>query len=234
LLAATALLAAPAGPADDLAAQIAAAQRAYDVQAAEAAQTAARALTATEPLAEGVMLRIKACLLVAELYRIDWEKLAESDIVHRRAIGGKIDDAVEEALSLYDQLPENSEKNRLKADLLGTMIRSDFRAKKYKKPMDEATARALALDPNNARAYVTQSKPFLFAPKNEGGDPAKAVDILTTALKLDPTLESARCLRGLAYKKAGQPALAKQDFQTALDQNPECRPAKEQLAELKG
>jgi tetratricopeptide (TPR) repeat protein len=143
-----------------------------------------------------------------------------------------MDEAAEEGLRALESLSPDSEVHRLKADLLAVMIRSDYRAKKYRADMEEAATRAVELDPANARAYVSQAKPYVFAEPHEGGDPAAAVTLLSKALDLNPDLESARCLRGLAYEKAGEIEKARKDWALALENNPHCRPAKEELARL--
>ncbi|HRK35081.1 MAG TPA: hypothetical protein PLJ47_10850 [Candidatus Hydrogenedentes bacterium] len=207
-----------------------AARTTYDVSVAESVLAQART-SAPEDLAV-LRVRIDAALLVAELHRIAWEQLPESDIAHRRPIGEQIDAAAEEALTVLDKLPEDSERYRIHADLLGVMIRSDFRAKKYRKDMEAHAAKAVALDAKNALAYVSLAKPFVFADVNVGGDPAKAIELLSQAIALAPNLESALCLRGLAYQKANKADLARADWESALAKNPACAPAKRELAKL--
>ena len=215
--------------AKDLSKMLEAARAVYDVNAAQSARDQIRA----QPESPFVLHeRVVAALLVAELHRIDWEQLPESDIAHRRPLGEKIDEAAEDGLAALEKLPQDSEYFRMRADLLGVMIRSDFRAKKYRKDMEASAAKAVELDPNNARAYVSQAKPFVFAKENEGGDPAKAIELLSKALELDSTLEPARCLRGLAYQKAGKNDLARADWNLALEKNPQCKPAVDELKKL--
>ena len=221
-------------PLDALTAQVDEAARTYDCAKADDALAAVRASAEASPAPDVSRLHAEAALLCAELRRIDWERLPESNLAKRRPLGEAIDTAAEEGLDALQTLEPASETLRLKADLLAVMIRSDYRAKRYKKDMDAAAAKAVELDPANAKAYVTQAKPYLFAAPNEGGDPNRAVELLTKALDIDPALESARCLRGLAYEKAGQPAQAKADWELALRNNPACRPAREELEALAG
>jgi cytochrome c-type biogenesis protein CcmH/NrfG len=217
---------------ESLARELSAARTEYRPDAAQAALEKARVLSEQDASAEVVRLHVDAALLVAELQRIEWEQLPESNIAKRRPLGAAIDEAAEEAIALLDRLPENSERYRLHADLLGVMIRSDFRAKKYRKTMEEYAAKALQLDPANPNAYVSQAKPYIFAAENEGGDPMKAVELLSKALEADPTHEPARCLRGLAYQRAGKLDLARADWETALARNPKCSPAAKELENL--
>lgn len=217
---------------DEVAARVAAARHDYDMNAAKQALEDARDAVTVNPTRDATLLVAQAALLVGELGRLDWEDIPESDIADRRPLGNVIDEAANAGLHALQSVKPDSETYRLKADLLAVMIRSDYRAKKYRKEMEAAAAKAVELDPSNAKAYVSQAKPYVFADSNEGGDPEKAVALLSKALELDPTLETARCLRGLAYKKAGKVDKARADWEQALKDNPDCRPAKEQLAEL--
>ena len=121
---------------------------------------------------------LELALLVAELERIDFEELATSQKKQRREIGESIDAAADAGLETLDSLPETSCRQRMRADLLATKIRSDFRAKKHIDEMKAAATRALELDPGNARAMVTLAKPFLFADDRHGRDLDEAVRML--------------------------------------------------------
>ncbi len=171
----------------------------------------------------------RAALLVAELHRIDFEAAPKSKRPERRALGLLIDEAADTGLKSLKDLPETSERLRLEADLLATKIRSDYRGKKYSKKMKAAAARALELDPSNARAIVSQAKPFLFAETRHGGDLEEAVRRLGEALIVEPTLESALLLRALAYERQGETEASRIDLKAALAANPQCRPAHDRL-----
>jgi cytochrome c-type biogenesis protein CcmH/NrfG len=114
----------------------------------------------------------------------------------------------------------------MRADLLATMIRSDYRAKKYRGELNAAVERALELDPENPRALVSSAKPLVFAPVERGRDLDKAIRVMTRALELDADLESALLLRAHAYDVMGDTERATADWNRALDLNPECRPAR--------
>ena len=171
----------------------------------------------------------RAALLVAELHRIDFEAMNTDDRSERRRLGTLIDDAADTGLESIEALPETSERLRLEADLLATKIRSDFRAKKYGKKMKAAAARALELDPSNARAIVSQAKPFLFAETRHGGDLNEAIQLLGEALAIESALESALLLRALAFDLLGETEASQKDLRAALAANPQCRPARERL-----
>lgn len=208
---------------------ITAAQLTYDLEAAipvlEACELEAPVRTG-DPHRELVG---RAALLVAELHRIDFEAVPKSERPARRALGILIDAAADTGLKSLKNLPETSERLRLEADLLATKIRSDFRAKKYGKKMKAAAARALELDPSDARAIVSQAKPFLFAETRHGGDLDEAIRLLGEALAIEPTLESALLLRAFAFERQGKTEASRKDLTAALATNPQCRPARERL-----
>jgi tetratricopeptide (TPR) repeat protein len=208
---------------------ITAAERTYDLQAGRSVLDAC-SLEAPDTIDEAHRENLaRAALLVAELERIDFEKLAPSEKKRRREIGANIDAAADLGLETLDTLPETSCRQRMRADLLATKIRSDFRAKKYADEMKAAATRALELDPGNARAMVTLAKPFLFADDRHGRDLDEAVRMLTEALEVDPTLESALLLRALAFEAQGNTEACRNDLRAALAANPNCRPANERL-----
>ena len=208
---------------------ITAAQRAYEMAGAHAVLEACELEAPVKTGEAHRELVARAALLVAELHRIDYEATPKSEPSKRRAGGTLIDDAADSGLKALAGLSETSERLRLKADLLATKIRSNFRAKKYGKKMETAASRALEVDPSNARALVSQAKPFLFAEERHGGDLERAIQILDEALALEPTLESALLLRALAYEEQGMTEASRQDIDAALAANPQCRPARERL-----
>jgi tetratricopeptide (TPR) repeat protein len=222
--------AAPPADLDRVTREVARAERRWDGDAAVAALTNARALARSAPGPAAAALQIRAGLLAAELLRVRFEQAATDGTASRETLGQQIDAFAEEALALVDGQPATSERYRLEADLLATMIRSDFRAKKYEARFNAAVARARELDPRNPRALVAAAKPFLFAPPGRGRDPAKGIELLDRALGLDPRLESALLLRALGREQLGDRAGAEADWRTALELNPDCAPARQSLA----
>lgn len=211
-------------------ADLAAAVRRYDADAAVAALGRARELDRTAPAPATVLLRVRAALAAAELLRVRFEQASKDDAPGRTVLGQRIDAAAEEGLALLDRLPGGSERYRVEADLVATMIRSDFRARKYEARFATAVAKALELDPRNARAVLAAAKPLVFAPVEHGRDLPKAVETLTRALALDPALEAARLLRAFALDAQGEHEAARRDWRAALAANPDCAPAREALA----
>jgi tetratricopeptide (TPR) repeat protein len=209
---------------------VALAERRWDVAAAVEALSRARTLHRAAPSPATTLLQVRAGLLAAELLRVDFEQAKGAGAPGREALGQRIDASAEEALVLLPSLPASSERWRMEADLVATMIRSDFRAKKHEARLRAAIAEARRLDPGNARAIVSEAKPFLFAPPEHGRDLRAGVALLDRALALDPKLEPALLLRAFARDSLGERAAAVADWHAALALNPDCRPAREALA----
>lgn len=210
--------------ADDLERRLDQAVRSYD---AEAAQEVVSALRAADRRTE---LRVRAGLALAELLRLEYEWTPEANREARRVLGGRIDAAAEEALGLLGSLSESSERERMRADLLATMIRSDYRAKRFEDELRAAVDRALALDPDNPRALVAAAKPLLFAPPERGRDLAQGVAVLDRALALEPELEPALLLKAHALELLGRDAEARALYREVLAANPASAPAREALS----
>jgi tetratricopeptide (TPR) repeat protein len=211
-------------------------QRRYDTEAAVGVLNDVRAARRSGEIRgdDAVGLHVRAALAAAELLRIEYEGTTEAEAAERRTLGQRIDVAADEGLDLVDDLPETSERERLRADLVATKIRSDYRAQKYEDDFSAAVARALELDPDNPRALVSAAKRALFAPPEHGGDPAEAVRLLDRALELDPDLESARLLRALAHEDLGETEAAAADWRRVLESNPDATPAREGLDRIGG
>jgi tetratricopeptide (TPR) repeat protein len=230
----TLLVAAPfvSGAAEPaLATSVEAALRSYDLTAATVALAGVRDARASDQNSDLERLHAVAALGVAELLRIEFEGLPSGQADDRRELGGRIDATAREGLRVVDRLPESSERERMRADLIATMIRSDFRAKKHEHEFNNAVSRALELDEDNPSAWVSAAKPFLFAPPQRGKDLEQALRHLDRALELDPTLESALLLRAVAHRESGDQDAARADWRAALDRNPRCLPAAEALRE---
>lgn len=205
------------------------AARTWDAEAAEAVLVGVRQLASNDHSERAVTLHARAALLVAELARMAFEQTPASVREQRAGHGRRVDQAAGEGLEAMEGMPRGSTNFRLEADLLGTMIRSDFRARKYLDRMRAATAKALELDPENAEALVSQAKPLVFAGPKRGRDLAAARALLDRALELESGLESALLLRAYAWDLDGQPGRAEADARAALAANPTCVPARHRL-----
>jgi hypothetical protein len=197
------------------------AARTYDRAAAEAL------LPAT---AQDNELAARTRLLCAELCRIEFEQLPESAVKERREIGKAIDVHAEAGILLLESLPDTSEKFRTRADLLGTMIRSNYRAGKMKGEMKAAVDEALRLDPANARAIVSQAKMLIFNPSASDRELQEGEALVLRALAMDPALEQARLLQAHALERLGEREKAVAIWEACLQANPACTPARKALA----
>lgn len=196
------------------------AARTYDRTAAEAL------LPAT---AQSNDLAARTRLLCAELYRIEFEQLPESAVKERREIGETIDAHAEAGMLLLESLPDTSEKFRIRADLLGTMIRSNYRAGKMKGEMKASVEEALRLDPANAKAILSQAKMLIFNPSASDSELQEGEALVLRALAIDPALEQARLLQAHALERLGEREKAVSIWKACLEANPACTPARKAL-----
>lgn len=222
------------GDAPSLERALADATRTYDLTAVTVVLARVRDAMAGQSGGGLVMLHAQASLALAELLRIEWEETPETEAALRRELGGRIDAVAQEGLAVTDQLAESSERERVRADLVATMIRSDFRARKYESQFRASVQRSLALDGRNPRAWVSSAKPFLFASPEHGGDLNEAVRLLDHAVELAPHLESALLLRALAQERLGDLEAARTDLGAVLTRNPDCVPARRALERIAG
>lgn len=169
------------------------------------------------------LLCAKCLLLVAELNRVQYERCPEEKTGQRRSLGGAIDDAAKEALALLAGQEEDTDVWRLRGDCYGVMIRTDYLAKKYRKQMNVAIAKALECNPENPHAQVSAARPFIFADARHGGDLEKAVGMLDKVLERHPDFEPALLLRGLAYKRGNKKEASTRDWRRAKALNPYCQ-----------
>lgn len=217
-----------------LADELATARRSWDPEAVVAVQSKIRSELVDAAGDDAVTLRVQAGLAVAEVLRVEYEETSDGERETRRLLGDRIDAVAQEALTKLDGLPESSERERMRADLIATMIRSDYRAKRYEPELRAAVARALDLDPDNPLAHVAAAKPLMFAPEDRGRDVDAALAHLDRALALDPGSESARVLRATAREQAGDVEGARDDARTVLAANARCTPARRLLDRIGG
>jgi tetratricopeptide (TPR) repeat protein len=161
-------------------------------------------------------------LLTAELCRTDFEVLNEEggEKDQRRALGDKIDALAKEGMEAAAALGETSEAYRIRSDFYALMIRSKFQGKKYRNKLETSSAKALELDPKNPYAYVSVSRPYLFAGPHQGGDLKKAMELLNKAIDLKPDYEAALQLRAVGYEKLGEKVKSDEEWKKILEKNP--------------
>lgn len=207
------------------------AARAYDAKAARDLGHDMQAEIGAAHDRGAALLLARTLLLVADLHRMEYELLPEQDGAGRRALGAVIDEAATRALDLLKVMDNVSEVWRMRADLYGAMIRSDYRATRFRKRMDEAAATALELDPANPRAHVSAARPLIFADRAHGQDFEAALKHLDRALALDPALEPARVLKAVTLEELGRGDEAGALWRALLKDNPECLPAERRVKE---
>jgi Tfp pilus assembly protein PilF len=94
--------------------------------------------------------------------------------------------------------------------------------------LDEVN-KAIELDPKSAAAYVSRGVGNYYLPSMLGGGVDKAITDLRKALQLDPKSHDAHLWLGIALRKAGKNAEARQSIAKALELNPDRKWAKQQL-----
>jgi tetratricopeptide (TPR) repeat protein len=220
-----------AGITQDLNSQRIEARRNYDVETSHAVlqEMIACAKESTDEM-DATNLAY-AALAFAELQRMEYEE-DHAVAKERRAMGKSIDAAAKVGHKALEKMADSSEKYRIRADLYGMMIRTDYQGKKYAKKMDKASVKALELDSNNPDARVTASKKLVFATKRQGGNVAEGLDHLNIAISLDDSHELALILRGTAHEKLGNYEAAKADWKRAAELNPSCKPAIKNLQRM--
>jgi tetratricopeptide (TPR) repeat protein len=204
--------------------RIATVRRSYSVESVDDLIAGMTTADAPAALAE-------AYLIKAEILRFEWEILPE-DADDREHVADELDAAAWAGIERCKLLSESSETFRLRADLLGTLIRSRYRAKKHRAEMEADAERAIELDSENARAYVSKAKPFLFASERHGGDIETAIELLDKALELDDSLETAKLLRAYGLEQLDKRDEALAVYREVLQRNPQCRPAAHAISEL--
>ncbi|MFP6583780.1 MAG: hypothetical protein VCD00_14670, partial [Candidatus Hydrogenedentota bacterium] len=103
----------------------------YDIEMAIATRD-----SLSEQKMSNTILYAEVCLLIAELYRIDYEDTPNDEGGKRRSLGKEIDEATDKGLSSLAELEDSSERYRVKADLIGCKMRTKFKARKYRHTMD--------------------------------------------------------------------------------------------------
>ncbi len=181
---------------------------------------------------DGLELRVRAAAVTVGILRADFEATPENDRTARRALGGQIDVFAEEALGLIDRLPETAERERLRADLLGAQIRSDYRAQKHEPALTAAIARARELAPDDPDTLTLAATPLVLAPEGRGRDLDEAERLLRRALDRAPGGERARLLLARVAEQRGDAAAAAAAYRAVLAANPGCRPARSRLEAL--
>jgi tetratricopeptide (TPR) repeat protein len=124
----------------------------------------------------------------------------------------------------------SSENHRLLGTLCGQAIPANvLLGLKYGRCASESIQKALELDPNSARAYLSKGIGDYYLPPMFGGGTELAIRDLQRALELDPKLADAHLWLGVALRKAGKAAEARIAIGRSLELNPNRVWARQQL-----
>ncbi len=135
--------------------------------------------------------------------------------------------AAERAVALQ---PKVAEHHRLLGALCGQAIPAGLLlAMRYGKCAAESIERALELDPNSWRAWLSRGVGHYYLPPAFGGGVDRAIADLRKAIDLNPGAADAWLWLGLALRKAGRLDEARQAIARSLELNPERVWARQQL-----
>jgi tetratricopeptide (TPR) repeat protein len=135
--------------------------------------------------------------------------------------------AAERAVELK---PNQSEYFRVLGTLYGQVIPANvLLGMSYGKKSEDAIAKAIALDPKSAQAYLARGIGNYYKPELFGGGPEPAIRDLRHVLELDPKSAEAYLWLGLALRKMHRNAEARDAFTKSLELNPRRVWTKQQL-----
>lgn len=153
------------------------------------------------------------------------KKKAESALDHAIA-------NVQQSLKLNEK---SADAHSLLADLYGRKISFGvgmFAGPKYGPKIKAENQRAQELDAGDPRVFASLGREYLNAPKMFGGDVDKAIESFRKSIQLDPNSDETLVWLGIALRKKGDAAGARQAFEDSLRLNPRSVFAK-QTAEKK-
>jgi tetratricopeptide (TPR) repeat protein len=135
--------------------------------------------------------------------------------------------AAERAIALK---PNVAEYHRVLGTLCGQVIPANVLAGLgYGKRARDSIAKALALDPRSAKAYLARGVGNYYLPSGLGGGVELALADFRKAAELDPKSADPHLWMGLALRKENHNAEARKAFARALELNPNRVWAKQQL-----
>ncbi len=147
-------------------------------------------------------------------------------------------DQANEALALVQKLlqadPKNAEYHAWHGNILGTLsnnAKDMMKMAEYGMASFAAFERAIQLDPNNISGRLGRGIANLMAPPPFGNLEGALTD-LKRVIALDQRNTEGHFFLGLLYKKQGDPAQARNEFQKVLELDPGHAAAKRELAAL--
>lgn len=135
--------------------------------------------------------------------------------------------AAERAVALEG---ERAEHHRILGTLCGQIIPANILfAVRYGKCASQSIQRALELDPNSWKAWLSRGVGNYYLPPAFGGSLEAAIRDFRKALELNPRAADAWLWLGIALRRANRPAEARQAILKSLEFNPNRVWARQQL-----
>jgi tetratricopeptide (TPR) repeat protein len=128
----------------------------------------------------------------------------------------------------------NAEYHRLYGQICGQIIPANplLGALKYGPCARDEISKALELDGKLALAYVSRGVGNYYLPQQMGGGVDVALKDIDRAIAINPKLSEAYLWKGIALRKAGRNAEARQALEHALQLDPDRLWAKQELAKV--
>jgi tetratricopeptide (TPR) repeat protein len=138
---------------------------------------------------------------------------------------------IEEAKKAVSGSPNTAEFHRVLGELCGQVIPANplLGGLKYGQCAKDEVNKAIQLDGNLARAYVSRGVGNYYLPAQFGGGIDLAMKDFDKAIALNPKLSDAYLWKGIALRKAKKDGEARAALEKAVQLNPESVWAKQQL-----
>jgi tetratricopeptide (TPR) repeat protein len=200
-------------------------EKSRDLEDRPALERAVAELSAAAQKASGdAEVQYRMALASAYLAEIALELHDKSGAEHAATAGIG---AAERAVSLK---PSNAEYFRVLGTLYGQVIPANvLLGMSYGKKSEDAIAKAIALDPRSAQAYLARGIGNYYKPELFGGGPEPAIRDLRHAIELDAHCAEGYLWLGLAQRKMHHNAEARAAFIKSLELNPRRVWTKQQL-----
>jgi len=126
--------------------------------------------------------------------------------------------------------PDRAEYHRVLGMLCGQVIPANVMAGlKYGKCAMEEVNKAMELDANSSEIWLSRGVGNYYLPPMFGGGVDKAIEDMQKAVQLKPDAAEAHLWLGIALRKAGRNAEARQALNKSLQLNPNRKWARQQL-----
>jgi len=148
----------------------------------------------------------------------------------KRASAAAAEAGIEPAKMALATEANNSEYHRILGTLCGQIIPANVLAGlKYGRCAMDEVSKAIELNPKSAINHLSKGVGNYYLPSSFGGGIDKAIADFDAAIRLDSKMAEAYLWRGIALRKAGRNAEARQAITKSLQLNPKRLWAKTQL-----